>query len=297
MKRVFKFIVKVIHKGSGILLYKFDTLIEKKKKRRWLANFAGDRNFFVHNLDTNVQLCLHKDSLLARYIYEGFEEKEISVLRSLLKNGDIFIDVGCNIGLFSMVASKIVGERGRVFCFEPAPVIFERLLYNVQLNQGDNITCINQALSDHEKPMLLNVSNNGYDAWNSFAPVSVDKVQSSVSVIGTTLDKAIENYNIEASRIAFIKIDVEGWEKFVLMGGKDFFKSHAPIIMLEFTESNTFSAGYMVQELYDILANWGYKWFSLTGNGIVEHQKRLHYPYENLIAAKDTTRLKNILHS
>jgi len=57
--------------------------------------------------------------------------------------------------------------------------------------------------------------------------------------------------------------------------------------MIEFTESNTFAAGYFVQELYDILIDWGYKWYRLEGQGFKPETKRIHYPYDNLIAIKD----------
>jgi hypothetical protein len=84
-----------------------------------------------------------------------------------------------------------------------------------------------------------------------------------------------------------VKIDVEGWEKFVLYGGKDFLVNYNPIVMVEFTEENTFNAGYPVYDIYDIMQDFGYVWYGINNGELVKKEKKLHYPYDNLIAIKD----------
>jgi hypothetical protein len=91
---------------------------------------------------------------------------------------------------------------------------------------------------------------------------------------------------IKKEKIKLIKIDVEGWEKFVLTGGATFFKCYSPLVMVEFTEKNTFDAGYLVHEIYDIMLEFGYSWYRYKNNQLIPEDKRLHYPYDNLIAKK-----------
>ena len=247
-----------------------------------LFNEAG---FFEFNLNNDVKINLYKDSVLSRLIYNGFEKEETDYLTKTLKKGDVFVDIGTNIGLFSLIASKIVGGEGKVLCFEPAPITFSRLNENVKLNEFKNIDIKNLGLSDKQGELTFYISNNGHDAWNSFAPSQDNKLESSIQVHVSTLD--IELTNIDKTKIKLVKIDVEGWEKFVLFGGQDFLVNYNPIVMVEFTEENTFNAGYSVNEIYDIMQDFGYFWYRISNGELVKEVKKIHYPYDNLIAIKD----------
>lgn len=240
--------------------------------------------FFEYNLNNDVKINLYKDSVLSRLIYDGFEKEETDFLERTLKKGDFFVDIGTNIGLFSLLAAKIVGVEGKVLCFEPAPLTFSRLNENLELNNLKNVVTRNIGLSDNNGELTFYVSNNGYDAWNSFAPSQNNKLEGSIKVPVGTLD--LELKDIDKSKIKLVKIDVEGWEKFVLNGGKDFFIEFSPIVMVEFTEENTFNAGYPVYEIYDIMQNFGYVWHSIKDGELIKEFKKLHYPYNNLIAIK-----------
>jgi hypothetical protein len=130
------------------------------------------------------------------------------------------------------------------------------------------------------------ISENGHDAWNSFAPSQDNKLEKEIKVPVSTLDFELEN--IDKSKIALVKIDVEGWEKFVLYGGKDFFSNYNPIVMVEFTEENTFNAGYQVHDIYDIMEDFGYVWHKIYNGKLVLESKKMRYPYDNLIAIKNS---------
>ncbi|MGN6343308.1 MAG: FkbM family methyltransferase [Candidatus Nitrosocosmicus sp.] len=256
---------------------------ESLKEKKWIDNFAGQDDF-VFQLDEQIKVYLYKDSMLSRYIYDGFEKDEIEFLKSNLKPGDIFVDIGSNVGLFSLVASKIVGTKGLVYSFEPTPQTFTRLEKNIALNGLFNIKAKNIGLSDEKGKLDLQISENGFEAWNTFAQKENKRFQYKTSVEVSTLDDELTG--IDKSRISFIKIDVEGWEKFVLKGGKSFFQNYSPIVMVEFTETNTFDAGYFVQEIYDIMVGFGYNWFRNKNGQLIPEEKKLRYPYDNLIAKK-----------
>jgi len=262
-----------------------DEKIIRATNEFWNNLFNGKR-FFEFNLENDVKINLYKDSVLSRLIYDGFEKEETEYLAKILNNGDVFVDIGANIGLFSLIASKIVGDEGKVLCFEPAPLTFSRLKENISLNNFKNVDIRNIGLSDSKGELTFYVSNNGHDAWNSFAPSQDNKLESSIQVPVSTLD--IELKDIDKAKIKLVKIDVEGWEKFVLVGGKDFLVNYNPIVMVEFTEENTFNAGYPVYEIYDIMKDFGYVWYRISNGELVKEEKKIHYPYDNLIAIKDT---------
>jgi FkbM family methyltransferase len=260
-----------------------DNKREEKRKDAWTRRFNG-QEYFEFSLKNNVKINLYKDSVLSEIIYDGFEEEEIYFITSTLKKGDIFIDIGSNIGLFSLLASKIVGNNGKVICFEPDPKTFKRLGENINLNDFKNIDSRNIGLSEKDGELIFYVSKNGYDAWNSFAPSQDNKLESQIQVRVSTLD--FELRNIEKSKISLVKIDVEGWEKFVLRGGMTFFNDYSPIVMVEFTEQNTFNAGYPVHDIYDFMINLGYQWYRINNGELNLEKKKLYYPYDNLIAIK-----------
>lgn len=262
---------------------KQDSKLRKSASKIYQSKFNNEL-FFTHALNFDLKINLYKDSVLSRIIYDGFEQEELSFVKNTLKKGDFFLDIGSNVGLFSLFASQAVGKEGKVIAFEPSPLIFKRLLENSQLNGCENIIAKNIGLSNNEGEMSFYVSDNGHDAWNSFAPSKDNKLKIVITVPVSTLD--LELSNVDKSKISLVKIDVEGWEKFVLQGGKSFFLEFNPIVMVEFTDENTFNAGYSVHEIYDNMVAYGYDWFTLVNGELIVESKKMYYPYNNLVAIK-----------
>jgi FkbM family methyltransferase len=261
-----------------------DAIIQEKEEKHWETMF-GKQDNFLFKIDNDLQINLYKDSMLSKMIYKGFEKEELEFVKSVLNEGDVFIDVGANIGLYTLIASRRVGNTGKVISFEPSPVSFKRLNENIVLNNLENTDSRNIGLSNQIGTLKFHMSNNGYDAWDSFAYTSAtDKSLKNIDVPVSTLDSEISG--IEKEKIKLIKIDVEGWEKFVLNGAKDILTQYAPLLMIEFTEENTFNAGYSVHEIYDIMKDWGYQWYRIKDGVLVNEVKQLYYPYDNLIAKK-----------
>lgn len=284
MKRLIKRIVRYALKVLNKMNERFIKEDEKCEEIKWANKFekTGYLNF---EMQFGVTIRLYKDSILSKMIYYGFENEELEFTFNFLRKGDIFFDIGANIGLFSLVAAKRIGETGKIFAFEPSPKTFLRLKENIVLNKFENIIPLNLGLSNKIEKLPFNISETGYDAWNSFAGNGSELLQKSIEVPVITLESFISEKKL--SNIQLFKIDVEGWEKFVLLGGEKYLRINSPVIILELTESNTFSAGYMVQELYSLLESWGYCWYRLVKGEFIFETKRLHYPYDNLIATKN----------
>ena len=253
----------------------------------WESLF-NDAQQFVYLIDNGTKIILNKDSIYCKLIYFGFEESEIKFLRKFLKKGDTFIDIGANIGLYSIYASKIVNNNGKVIAFEPTPTTFERLRQNILLNNLTNIEANNMGLSNKKSVLKLHISTDGHDAWNSFADLDNIVISEEINVNVDTLDSYINKKMIQ--NIKLIKLDVEGWEKYVIEGAANLLKrKDAPVFMVEFTEANAFASGYYLGEIYDFMKNHGYSWYSYNSelNSLILEKKKLHYPYENLIAIKN----------
>jgi FkbM family methyltransferase len=277
--------------------------IWKKKKQAerteklWLNLFQNSDNF-VHRLSNGFKIKLYKDSVLSRYIYESFETSEINFLNDFLKEGDCFIDIGSNIGLFSLYASGKVGPSGQVIAFEPANRTYNRLLENIHLNSLENIKPFQLGLSDRDEVLELNISSSGYEAWNTFVQTTNERFSSKEKVQVKSFDHFLLENAIDVDKISLIKLDVEGFEINVLKGSAGLLScKNAPAFMVEFTDENAISAGHCCHELYKLLLQYGYSWYTYdtTGRKLVPESIRVSYPYNNLIAVKNASVNKRIL--
>ncbi len=144
-------------------------------------------------------------------IYSVMPEREgdvHSVILNSLKLGDVFIDIGANIGYYTVLASKRVGADGRVISFEPMPETFQYLKVNCQLNDARNVNLIPKAAFDIESTTPLYFS--GYNGT-----VSLKQSPGITTLVETTtLDVICTPYKY----IKMIKIDTEGSEYEVLLG-------------------------------------------------------------------------------
>jgi len=232
---------------------------------------------------------LYLDSELCKLIYyKHFEAHEREFMNAFLRPGDTFVDVGANIGLFSLIAARLVGPSGRVFAFEPTPLSYSRLQENIQANRFENVRTFQLALSDKEGSLEFSKSVDGFDAWNSpAAPAMGSKIEKE-QVQATTWDKFSSDHDL-SEKVTMMKIDVEGWESKVLAGACESLQlPDAPLLQVEFTEEAAILAGTTCAALYRDLENLGYEMFTFDS----EHRRLLQsppqdrYPYQNLFASK-----------
>lgn len=148
------------------------------------------------------------------YFLGDYEKSEIDYLYQTLKKDDVFIDIGANIGLFSLNAAKIVGENGQVYAFEALPQNYEHCLAHIKINSFKNITLENLAISDKEGfiEMLFNEDDNNVGMASAY----LKNYSSKEKVKCINIDDYIANLNL--SRIDLIKLDIEGGEYNALLG-------------------------------------------------------------------------------
>lgn len=148
-----------------------------------------------------------------------------AVIRRTLSAGDTFLDLGANIGYFSMLASPLVGKAGRVLAFEPNPQN-QQLIMSSILENSDNIKLFPYAVSDTATIFkMMNGGSNGVVVSNSSK--SQDFSFYAQSVI---LDELLK----DETRIDLIKIDIEAHEPFALKGMEKLMNRLKPKIITEF---------------------------------------------------------------
>lgn len=260
------------------------------RRSRWWAAQESSSPGPIVRLKSGVRLQLYLDSKLCETLYcWGFEEEEQDFVAAFLRPGDVFLDIGANIGLFSVIASERVGPEGRVYSFEPAGSLRERLWTNLRLNGSSNVSILPYALSDVDESRPMTVFGGGFDAWSTLAGGGEsERPSKSETVQCVTLD-SIAGRESGLDKACLVKIDVEGWETRVLKGGAAMFARATPsVLMIEFSREPQRRAGSSYEELWGELARQGFSVFRLPArDGTAE---RLHSvpeeDYVNVIATR-----------
>lgn len=280
------------HLGHGTL---FAALRQKyheykrDRRRAWWLSRQGKAEFIVAAIQPGLHLNLYFDDELSRLIYcDDFEWHERQFLNRFLGPGDVYVDVGANIGLFTLIAAHRVGPSGDVYSFEPCERTFQRLQANVQRNHFANVRCYRMALSDRSGETELTVSLDGYAAWNSLARPIAGRTFAAETVPCIAWDDFAREHQL-AGRVTMMKVDIEGWESCMLRGGRDtLVRPDAPVLQVEFTEKASRAAGSSCADVYRMLEDLGYAMYVYDGlrKRLICDPPRESYPYLNLIAAK-----------
>ena len=189
------------------------------------------------------------------YAKSNNSHQKILEVMQKIEQGDIFIDIGANIGFYALLAAKIVGKSGRVLSFEPSPREFRRLLKNIELNHSNNLIPYNVALSDYvgESKFFIAQSHTGLNSLSN----EVKDNQSCISVPVYTGDMLLEYLDKNINKI--IKIDVEGAEFCVLSGMKSFLKIHnIKSVIVEITPDFLSNFGHNKDMIYTLMQECGF---------------------------------------
>ena len=146
------------------------------------------------------------------------ETKELQLLRNIIKEGDTVIDIGANIGFYTLLFRNIVGKKGRVIAFEPEPKNFSLLRKTIDTNNFENVIAYQMAVgSKNSKVKLLLSEDAGEHQISDNGHIDVDCIR---------LDDYIKSAD-------FIKLDVEGYEIEILKGMQNLLQKNI-ILMSEF---------------------------------------------------------------
>jgi FkbM family methyltransferase len=157
--------------------------------------------------------------------YGEFSEAECDLFRQLIRPGQTVVEAGANIGSHTVALSRLVGEAGRVYAFEPVPAIFQLLGANLALNGRTNVVCRAEALGD--QPGSIVVPDLDLGTETNFGGVELGAHRSGQRVPLVTLD------SLALTHCHFIKADVEGMELAVLQGGEQTIRRHRPLLYVE----------------------------------------------------------------
>lgn len=201
------------------------------------------------------------------------------ILKIILKPQMVFLDVGANVGFVSLLAcTTLRGIEGKVYahCFEPDPTVFEWLSGNRQLNSNLEMVTNPIAVGAHEGHGALTVSaRSGWSTMVEEPPEGFSFLPKAgqVKVPITTLDKYCRDHALSPG---LIKIDVEGFEKDVLIGARETLQQCRPFILIELNPLRLVAAGTSGEEIIADLVDLGYVLFhvDLSAKKLPQTKKR-----------------------
>lgn len=192
---------------------------------------------------------------------DSFEPEETEIIKMLLPAGGVFLDVGANVGYFSIVAAMSVGSKGRVYAFEPVPEIYRILCRNISLNGLTNVAAHNLACFSSVGEMAMERETDS--GKSHLSAVDVENAQ---KVRLTTIDQFVNLSNV--SRLDLIKIDAEGSDFEIVQGARRTIETFRPIILMELDHLSRF--GGSISEVETFFAGYCYEVKEIKGKHSVD---------------------------
>jgi len=186
-----------------------------------------------------------------RIALEKYEPYETELILRQARVGDVVVDVGANIGYYTVLLADKVGKNGKIYAFEPDVTNFEILVKNIKENKLENVVAVNAAVGrKSEKKILYKSKENlgDHKLFNDqFLMSNVKKIQNPpVNKSTSSLKKGgglktdtvkiikLDDY-LKDQKINLMKIDTQGWEPEVIEGAKNIISKNKPVMFLEYS--------------------------------------------------------------
>jgi FkbM family methyltransferase len=223
-----------------------------------LAALGVRRQRFV--LASGEVVRLRTNDLLAKRLVaeRWFEPRVRQTLREHTHPGTTFLDIGANIGYYTVQAANLVGPQGRVIAFEPQSAMRQELTVNLALNHLSNVAVYPYALSDQTGTAQFCVPVPGNEGMGSLRRNARFGVSSEIEVETRRLDDVL--LGLDHPPVGCVKLDAEGAELLILKGAPRLLSGpHKPHIVFEANENNCEPFGYRVFDLLKAFSDLGYR--------------------------------------
>lgn len=251
------------YKYISALLFRVLVYPKTRKERIVTANLYNGRKMTIAlPASTDIYLTGGKS-----------HDSEIRLAKYLIKNlekDSHFLDIGAHFGYFTLMASGLVGDYGKVQSFEPSKLSYQLLAKNIA--DLKNTTSTQKAVSNSLESIVFYEFPNSHSEYNTTDITQFkdqewikDYKPNIIEIETTTIDEITKDGKFKPQ---IIKIDVEGAEHKVIRGGMSFFGAHSPQIVMEYLEPNRKNESH--KNALELLLSLGYKTFIIKFDGEIE---------------------------
>lgn len=191
-------------------------------------------------------------------------QNDINLLRQFLTEGSSFLDLGANIGWYTIIGSMLVGPTGFVHAFEPDDRNMNMLKSNIDINKLTNVYTYKCAVLDEDKTINFYSNPENYgdhsiasSTYQRCFQVNQDFANPHV-IHGRSVDSIFQDEIEEFTNVGLIKIDIQGCEGPALRGMKRMLHYHRPPILLEYSPAHIYAADSSPFEIFAFIENHKY---------------------------------------
>lgn len=204
--------------------------------------------------------CFPAYRTLYKFYKKVSDRHERALLKDVLRPGMTVVDVGANIGIYTAFMAKIVGEKGKVYAFEPSPHNFKLLK---KYNNNDNVTLVQAAVGDTTGQITLYISDKLNVDHRTY---KTGEKRKEIKVLSYRLDDYLQNEKID-----FIKMDIQGFEYQALLEMKNILRNNHDIkLLMEFWPYGLTKAGSSPEKLLAFLRQLDFQTELIEGNHRVQ---------------------------
>lgn len=240
------------------------------------------------------------DGISQKIYFEGsFEPNTTKIFKHFIKEGNSVIDVGANIGYYTLLSGKLVGNEGKVWAFEPEPVNITDLEKNIELNKLSNIEVVPKAASNKNGTAIMYLADMESGA-HSLARIP-PRSNKTMEIETVKIDDIVNSHKVD-----FMKSDAEGHDTSVLLGAERVLQENEDIkLVVEFLLPGVDSPEYTCEEFWDLLENhFGFKHIYIIDEiqnfikkGDLEFAKKCYSKYKlsvNLLCSRKEVNLDGV---
>ena len=251
-------LIRFLYRGYNLVYLKLHIRPFRRILSSIFAVYRGlNRGKIVVTKIDGIVYELDLDEAIDSFIYYSgcYEPKVTAFINRYVKAGMTVIDAGANVGCHTTRLARLVGQTGQVIAFEPMPWAFSKLKRNIELNSFNHVLLERMGLSDSTRNDLVCFRSS----WTLDSDSSPDS-EGDTPVQFTTLNEYVSTSQI--NRLDLIKVDVDGYEYRVIRGGQNVIREFKPVLIVEMGRSSLGRYGDDVTGLVDLLASFGYEFYS-----------------------------------
>jgi FkbM family methyltransferase len=241
-----------------------NAILKERRKSNFLKEIASRINggsliLDVKDYKGTFEIDFRSDVLQRLLIYNDYEKEIVQLIEKYIDPKKDVLDVGANIGLHTVLFSKLINSDKKVLAFEPTPNALKYLRKNLELNHCDSRVMLYDGIATNNSGVFeLNVIE-GMEEYSAIGqinhPNAKDKKSIAIKVSGNTVDALVKQHNLNPG---FIKIDTEGAEYFVFQGAKETICKFKPVIISELSGQLLKTQGYTCNHIFEPLLSYGY---------------------------------------
>lgn len=242
---------------------------------------------------TGVEILIRANEDVGKAVLaKRFERKELDYIKKQLPSNAIFLDIGSNIGLFSLVMASTFNDA-QVHAFDPIKLNNTLLSSSTEINGLKNIIINETCVGDFDGVVEFSIAEDS--AYSSIRDSGRKAELKKIKLPILKLDTYIQQEKLQ--KIDFIKIDVEGAERLVIEGATQLFSSSAlrpRLMMIELCDRNLRAFNTSLVEVIELMISFDYKPYVLHKDSLIEFKNNKHANIIENIFFKDTKVIKTI---